>query len=227
MGKLILLVDGSATIQQLVRLALADEDIEVIAASTAAEARRCVQSRSPDLILADLSLPDGDGLVLVRELRSKPQTARTPVIILAPVGMDRDVARMAAADAVLTKPFESIALLVRTVRELSSGPSPLELPSTFDVSPVRVLDTEGDSILELDEPSTPASAETGSISHDQMVSSMVPLLAELVADRVVEEVRERLSRDVIERAVPEVVRTVVEMLANAEPAKPKTPTEAP
>ncbi|MEP7272011.1 MAG: response regulator [Acidobacteriota bacterium] len=226
MGKLILLVDDSATIQQLVRLAFADEAIEVLVASTAGQARDWLESRPPDLILTDISLPDGDGLAFVRTLRLRPDTARTPVVVLAPSSTEPSLLRLAGADAVLFKPFESIALLVDTVRDLAAHPSQLELPpaSHFPSAPSAV-DSEMDSILELDDPVRLPPAGHGATPDDQMINSMVPMLVEQVASRLVELLRERLIREVIERAVPEVVRSVREILPNDAPSLSKSTSD--
>ena len=72
----------------------------------------------PDLVLADMSMPDMDGFALLDALAALPAASRAPLIFLT--GRDRpdDIARMRSAGAigVIPKPFEPEAL-ARMVRE--------------------------------------------------------------------------------------------------------------
>src|SRR6185503_4595820 len=57
----VLLVDDEAAIVRFLRPALEANDFEIISAGTAAEAIKRVAADSPDIVLLDLGLPDGDG----------------------------------------------------------------------------------------------------------------------------------------------------------------------
>jgi two-component system, NarL family, response regulator DevR len=67
----ILLVEDHASFRQMLALVFDQEpDFEVVAqAGTAAEARRLMQNRETDLAVVDLSLPDGEGVELIEDLR--------------------------------------------------------------------------------------------------------------------------------------------------------------
>ena len=69
----------------------------------------------PDVVITDVMLPGQDGLALIQQLRRKPVTQRTPMIVLtARVGADATAEGLAAgADDYITKPFSARELLAR------------------------------------------------------------------------------------------------------------------
>ena len=213
MAKLILLVDDSATIQQLVALAFRDEKVEILSAHTARMAEELLDQQTPDLILADASLPDRDGFEFVVQLRTRTQTALTPIVMLVPASSRSDLERAmrSGADSVLTKPFDSISSLVETVNELASAPS-RQLELVPQITADRDLghfdsDDDSDSILELDlEPRTLI------LKHESPGDAFpfTPELIEAISNRIAVQLIEGLKQEVIERAVPEVVRIVLE-----------------
>ncbi len=215
MGKLILLVDDSATVKQLVSLAFRDEGIELVSATTLSAARQSLNERTPDLILVDLSLPDGDTLTFIREVRAGADTSRTPVVLLVPVSASFDLERVrrAGADAVLTKPFESMTLLVETVKNISSRRSRLPEPAPLGNKTAEfLLDEAGlsDSILELDD-----SNEWSGLNVSQqsaLLMSLPPDFVEELADRVAELLLTRLRSAVGDGSLPEAVKAVVELM---------------
>ena len=119
MATRVLLADDSATVQKTVSLMLADEGIEVMAASDGQQARQLLDSRSADLVITGLSLPEVSGYELCRYIKSSRHLRNVPVIIL--VGafeqLDQMDALRAGADAQLSKPPQSRAL-IQTVRKL-------------------------------------------------------------------------------------------------------------
>ena len=70
MANRILLADDSITIQKVVNLTFADEGIEVVAVSNGDQAERRLADVQPDLVLADISLPDKNGLELIKDVQS-------------------------------------------------------------------------------------------------------------------------------------------------------------
>ncbi len=80
------------------------ERYEVLGARSVAEARTRIQQRPPQLILLDLNLPDGDGLVFMEELR---RFSNTPALMITARGSVQDRVRglNSGADDYLTKPF--------------------------------------------------------------------------------------------------------------------------
>ncbi len=67
-----------------------------------------LEQLTPDLILADIMMPDIDGLWLVRNLRSKPAWSNIPTIVVSARTLPEEqaAAREAGADAFVAKPFK-------------------------------------------------------------------------------------------------------------------------
>ena len=108
----ILLVEDDANIRTLVATMLEMEGYQVILAETCSTANLMFNSHTPDLVLLDLGLPDGDGMSLLRTFR---QDHLTPIIILSSRTDERDKIEaldMGANDYV-TKPFGAGELLAR------------------------------------------------------------------------------------------------------------------
>lgn len=108
----ILIVEDESNIRRFVRIALEQEGMSVIEASTLAHARMDAATRRPDLMIVDLGLPDGDGKDLIRDLRS---WVYSPILVLS--AREREEEKVAAlnagADDYLVKPFGVPELLAR------------------------------------------------------------------------------------------------------------------
>ena len=113
----ILVVEDEPDIRRFVRLALASEGHEVFEAATLQRGQIEAGSRRPELAIVDLGLPDGDGIDLIRELRS---WSAAPVIVLSARSGEADkvAALDAGADDYLVKPFGAAELLARVRAQL-------------------------------------------------------------------------------------------------------------
>ncbi|HEY4350169.1 MAG TPA: response regulator [Paraburkholderia sp.] len=113
----ILLVEDESDIRRFIRMALERDGMTVFEASTAAQARIDSASRQPELLIVDLGLPDEDGKVLIRDLRT---WSRAPVLVLS--ARDRETEKVEAlnmgADDYLTKPFGVPELIARVRAQL-------------------------------------------------------------------------------------------------------------
>jgi two-component system response regulator RegX3 len=138
----ILLVEDEEAISEPLAAALGREGFAVLVAATAARGLELFESRSPDLVLLDVMLPDGDGRDVLRRLR---EVSRTPVIMLTARGeeMDRVLGLELGADDYVTKPFSAAELAARIRAVLRRGGEPAETDSTvLEAADVRVdLDT--------------------------------------------------------------------------------------
>jgi two-component system KDP operon response regulator KdpE len=107
-----ILIEDERQIRRFVRGALEAEGWVVHEADTLRAGLTDVGTRKPDLVVLDLGLPDGDGIELLRDLRS---WSNVPVIVLsARVGESDKIAALdAGADDYLTKPFGIGELLAR------------------------------------------------------------------------------------------------------------------
>jgi CheY-like chemotaxis protein len=122
-GRKLLLADDSLTIQKVVSLTFNDEAMEVTTVGSGAEALKSLQESLPDIVLADVLMPEPDGYELCERIKSDERTRRIPVVLL--VGtfepFNEAEARRVGADEVLTKPFQSIRDLVNKVGGLLGG----------------------------------------------------------------------------------------------------------
>jgi len=111
-GKL-LLVEDDANLQRWLPEALGDHGFEVGVCGSVSEAQERLRTAF-DLVLLDLGLPDGDGLEVCLELRSRGD--RTPIVILTARDAPDELVRGldAGADDFVTKPFRLSELLART-----------------------------------------------------------------------------------------------------------------
>lgn len=111
-GPRILVVDDEPQIQRFLRPALIASDFDVITATSAAEARRLIATRSPDLVILDLGLPDRDGKTVIADVRAFSQV---PIIVLS--ARDQESEKVEAldlgADDYIEKPFGIAELLAR------------------------------------------------------------------------------------------------------------------
>jgi PAS domain S-box-containing protein len=123
------LVAGRTTATQRRKVVLADDNADmrdyvhrlllpfydVVPASDGLEALRLTATEKPDLVLTDVMMPNLDGFGLLRELRTEPETASIPVIILsARAGEEARVEGLqAGADDYVVKPFSARELLAR------------------------------------------------------------------------------------------------------------------
>jgi DNA-binding response OmpR family regulator len=117
-GASVLLVEDDETIGANLRRALGATGYEVAWATTLADARAAARGSSPDLVLLDLGLPDGDGLDLCAELRA--ERPGLPVIMLTARGEEVDVVVGLDTGAVdyVPKPFRLAELLARVAAHL-------------------------------------------------------------------------------------------------------------
>lgn len=114
----VLYVEDNPTNSELLREGLSErQDLRVSVATTAEEALDWLHNRSrgprPDLILLDLHLPDASGMEVLRLLKTNPDTAGIPVIMVSADAMPEQVEAALAAGAqnYQTKPVHLPALL--------------------------------------------------------------------------------------------------------------------
>jgi CheY-like chemotaxis protein len=132
MPKTLLVADDSLTVRKVIWMVLALEDFQITAVDNGIDAIARAREMRPDLVIADVLMPGRSGYEVCETLKSDPATAGTPVLLLAGnfEPFDEARARAARADAHITKPFESQALLDR-VRAL------LGLPAVQPMMPAR------------------------------------------------------------------------------------------
>lgn len=113
----ILVVEDEPDIRRFVRMTLESEGHEVFEAATQERGLIEAGSRRPELAIVDLGLPDGDGVALIRDLRT---WSVAPIIVLSARSGEGDKvgALDAGADDYLVKPFGAAELLARVRAQL-------------------------------------------------------------------------------------------------------------
>jgi two-component system, OmpR family, KDP operon response regulator KdpE len=134
----VLVVEDEPAMTRLLRSVLTAAGYRVFEVGTAKEALLQAAGRSPDLVLLDLGLPDGDGVDVVRRLR---EWMRAPIVVVS--ARDREQGKIEALDAgaddYLTKPFGTGELLARTRAALRHAARPPGgAPPVFQVGDLRV-----------------------------------------------------------------------------------------
>jgi two-component system, OmpR family, alkaline phosphatase synthesis response regulator PhoP len=122
--KRILIVDSDPKVCQAIQKALSVKACTVFFAFDAVAAVSEARKHNPDLLIVDLSLPAGSGLVVVERLRALPAFARMPIIMIAERGARLETERVfdAGANAFLPKPLHSQLLLSYVGRLLPREP---------------------------------------------------------------------------------------------------------
>ena len=117
-GMKILLIEDDMDLGNGVRIALADQGMDVTWVRQLSDAQQQLGQRGFDLLLLDLGLPDGDGMTLLATLRREREGV--PILILSARDAlaDRLLGLDKGADDYLVKPFELAELLSR-VRALA------------------------------------------------------------------------------------------------------------
>jgi two-component system alkaline phosphatase synthesis response regulator PhoP len=126
--KTILIVEDEQDILQLVKLYLEKEGFRTATAINGIEALKKVKEEKPALIVLDLMLPEIDGLEVCKRLRSVPDTAMLPIIMLTAKAEESDtvIGLELGADDYVTKPFSPKALVARVkalLRRLERTPA--------------------------------------------------------------------------------------------------------
>jgi DNA-binding response OmpR family regulator len=134
-GDRVLLVEDEESISEPFSHALAREGFVPTVVVTVAEARAALGECEPDIVLLDLTLPDGDGRELARELRARSQV---PIIMLTARGseIDRVLGLELGADDYVVKPFGSAEVIarIRAVLRRSRQREPAERLTVGDVT---------------------------------------------------------------------------------------------
>jgi CheY-like chemotaxis protein len=119
----LLLADDSVTIQRVIELTFADEDIDVVAVSDGDQAIARIDALPPDIVLVDVGMPGKSGYDVAAYVKHTPKLAHIPVVLLTGAFEPVDQARATAAgcDGVLAKPFEP-QMVIGRVKELLRRP---------------------------------------------------------------------------------------------------------
>jgi len=113
-GQRLLIVDDEASIRDMLAFFFHKRGFEVLTASNFTEGQASILRSTPDLVLCDIKMPDGNGLDLLRKV--KAESPKTPVIMITAHTSTADAIEAMKAGAVdyIAKPFniEELGLIV-------------------------------------------------------------------------------------------------------------------
>lgn len=172
MPKTLLLADDSVTIQKVVGISFANEDVVLLTVDNGDDAVTRAQEARPDLVLADIAMPGKDGYEVCEAIKADPALRHIPVLLLSGTfeTFDEDRARAAGADGHITKPFEAQALVDRVNDLLARGASAAAAPASENTTVLLEASSAGESFDFFDEefsagvPDLPATAPATTIA---------------------------------------------------------------
>ncbi|HNV82051.1 MAG TPA: response regulator [Tenuifilaceae bacterium] len=121
MAKIILIVDDSESIREVVSFTLETEGYKVLVANDGVDALKFLDGSHIDLIITDLHMPEMDGITLIRQVRQMPAYQRIPILFLTTESQaaKKMEAKEAGATGWIIKPFvpaKLIAALNKVIR---------------------------------------------------------------------------------------------------------------
>jgi diguanylate cyclase (GGDEF)-like protein len=137
----VLVVEDSRLQMKVLLDYLKDQDVELITAADGLDALNTIQEVIPDLVLLDVVLPGMDGFEVCRRIKSLPDTAEIPVIIITSLSKHEDKleALRCGADDFLTKPIDRRELMLKTGSLLKRRQQLAELTSEASRDPLTGL----------------------------------------------------------------------------------------
>jgi CheY-like chemotaxis protein len=119
----VLVVDDSLTVRKVVERALAARSIQVVSAASGTEAIERIEQDAPDLVICDVIMPDKDGYQICEYVKTHPDLARTPVLLISGIvnGAVLERAAKVHSDDVMRKPFAAEELVRKIDGFLAPG----------------------------------------------------------------------------------------------------------
>ncbi len=211
--KKVLVADDSVTIQKVIALTFADEPVEIQSVGSGSDALEKIKEWRPDIILADVIMPQVNGYELSKSVKDNEETKDIPVLLLAGTfeAFDEEEARAAGADDFITKPFESGELIEKVnglLRISAQAPqAPVEqAPATTPEAPTMQTQDAAEEIVIV------ASAEP----LEPVLETPQPVI---VAEPVITE--EPVIKDPLIAEDP----MVIEQIQEPQAPEPATPVE--
>lgn len=133
-GRSLIVVDDDPFIARLLEIELTAAGYDVRAANDGERAFALARERCPELVLADVMMPNMDGFELTRRLHEDERTSSVKVILLTARGLsaDRLAGFSVGADDYVVKPFDTPELLARIADVLASPTIPGSEAETED-----------------------------------------------------------------------------------------------
>ena len=207
-GPTVLVIDDDSAARTLMERLLAREGYAVVLAEDGEEGLRLARARRPDVITLDVMMPGLDGWAVLAALKSDPEVAEIPVVMLTVVD-DRHMGLALGASEYLTKPVDRLRLQAVLRRWAGGGRQVLVVDDdrAMRVALRRALEAEGCAVRE---------AEHGGVALQRMDEALPDLvlldlmMPEMDGFAFLDALREREAW----RAVPVVVVTARDLTAD-------------
>ncbi len=113
MSKIIMTVDDSRSVRQMVSFTLQQEGYEVVEAEDGADALSKLNGAKVNMVITDLNMPNMNGIELTRALRADPNHKFVPIVLLTTESQDskKQEGKAAGATGWIVKPFKPEQLL--------------------------------------------------------------------------------------------------------------------
>lgn len=111
MNKTVLLAEDDKPIIEVVKIILEGEGHKVLEGSTEKDVLKILSTEKVDIILLDIGLGGTDGTKLAKKIKSTPETATIPIVIVSANNEAEKKAKEAGVEGFLAKPFELDHLL--------------------------------------------------------------------------------------------------------------------
>jgi len=218
MSKTLLLVEDSFTIQQVVNSAFTAAGYQVVVANDARTGLKTLTQVSPDVVLADATMPEMDGFQLCQAIRVTEGFELVPVVLLTSrfMSYDEDLAKRVGVTASLAKPFDSFTLL-SLVQQLLSGRPPAALfteppDQSAEPSPAEATPSQATHAPEPQDEASTAPAATVAAAAPAAVDQIYQTLSTSLLHIVQETVQTHLVTllDALTPHLVEEVRSTVQ-----------------
>jgi CheY-like chemotaxis protein len=143
MAKTLLLADDSVTIQKVVNISFASEDVTLVTVDNGDDAVERAKETRPDLILADVVMPGKNGYEVCEAIKADPDLRHIPVLLLTGTfeAFDEERATRIGAAGHVAKPFEAQTLVNQVNRLLAEAPPPVPAREAAPVAPPEAVTT--------------------------------------------------------------------------------------
>lgn len=137
MNKTVLIADPDVSLREKVAEKLTGDQLGALHAELGRDALLTARESQPDLVLAELILPDITGLSLCRQIREDPRTESIPVVVMSHHAgeMDRIISFEIGVDDFVAKPFSANELAARLRAILRRPRTQIEPPPALDAAP--------------------------------------------------------------------------------------------
>ncbi|MBR6580599.1 MAG: response regulator transcription factor [Ruminococcus sp.] len=139
---MIYMLEDESGIRDFVLYALNNSGFEAVGFELPSEFYAALSENIPELLLLDIMLPEEDGISILKKLRSKPETANLPVILLTAKGteFDKVLGLDSGADDYISKPFGTMELISRIKALLRRVSKPAQTAAdTISVGNLKII----------------------------------------------------------------------------------------